>query len=458
MGYVVNERSLERPDRFTVRTWDPDKSEPPLDEKVDVRPGKEGVYSFRSSSSSGPTPEEVILELSAGKRYRSTSLSDTGHEFRHFKSGWRTSHPRIFAVTKSRVGTTRRGYRGPIVQILRNNPSGDAPSALPMGERFLETFLRKSPGLEVVGSALHNAALPTTSRANLALTLAELKKDGLPNFLLSDITWRKIRGLRDQVDNLPRAAFRETGSDYLNFQFGIAPLVSDIKDLIQACLNANKIVLDFTGNGSTPQFSKTVRRTRSRVDNAYDEKRSIGSSQIGGTIMGSHTRILSQGTTSSFTTTGDKYKFVGAFQYKLPVNDTVVGQLLAFEAKANHLLGLRVTPATLYELTAFSWLIDWFSNLGDIISNASGYLDNGLVLKYGYIMRHRILTYHFRHDRALIENDDKYGGNLTVSPEFTWTHEFKDRQRAHPFGFGLKAGELSAYQLSILAALGISRA
>jgi len=448
-GYVTSERSLRDDSRFTFKMWNVGIDQPPVSKTDDSKPGSEAVYSFRSTSRDGATIEEVIHDLSAGKRFKNTSLSDNGHEFRHFKSEFRTSHPRIYVVGTRRQGSYVRGYRGPVLQTL--SASGSPDMSVP------SSFIKNGTDLTAVGTQLMKAAMPTSSKGNLALTLAELKKDGLPNFFMSDQVRRKVLGLQEQIDNLPRRILKDASGDYLNYQFGIKPLMEDVKDLIEACLNANKIVTDFARGSSSSQFSQTVRRERSFRESVNDEKVYGAVSQIAPRPGGYYLDVVDDGEVTRSNTTEDFYKFTGGFQYKIPINDTVLGQLLEFEQKANHLLGLRLTPAVLYELTTFSWLIDWFFNLGDLIAIGSEYLNNGLVLKYGYIQRHRVFTRRYLHRNVRIRDARSEGGILTLSPVFTYRHEYKERQRAHPFGFGQVTGSLSAYQLSILAALGFNQ-
>jgi len=142
--------------------------------------------------------------------------------------------------------------------------------------------------------------------------------------------------------------------------------------------------------------------------------------------------------------------FSGAFTYHLP--DYGSG-LLGQARQANQLLGLSVTPEVMWNLTPWSWAVDWFSNVGDVIHNVQQMASNGLVLRYGYIMEHSIVsdTYMFSGPTGFKSS----GVNPLVVKVVT---ETKLRRKATPFGFGLSLGGLSFAQKAILAALGMSRA
>lgn len=114
---------------------------------------------------------------------------------------------------------------------------------------------------------------------------------------------------------------------------------------------------------------------------------------------------------------------------------------------ARNYFGLNFSPSVVYELTPWSWLIDWFSNAGDCISNMTDY--NDLTAKYAYVMGSR-------ESRFRIESE-MYYHKTTLRDTFVHSLSRKQRVEANPFGFGLTWDALSARQLSILGALGIGR-
>jgi hypothetical protein len=104
----------------------------------------------------------------------------------------------------------------------------------------------------------------------------------------------------------------------------------------------------------------------------------------------------------------------------------------------------------------FSWLVDWFTNVGDVVSNVST-LGSSLQLAYGYIMVED------RWQRTVEGDygpDDYYlrtGTSVRENIKSSVTHYRKRRLKASPFGFTVSFQDLSMGQKAILTALGLSR-
>jgi len=145
--------------------------------------------------------------------------------------------------------------------------------------------------------------------------------------------------------------------------------------------------------------------------------------------------------------------FEGAFTYYLDLKGTEsYDRVKAAATKARHLYGIKVTPDVLWNLMPWSWAIDWGINIGDVMSNVAMFQNDGLVMRYGYVMETRKETKSHRLYGVRLKGmaDDLY-------LEQTYGRETKARLRASPFGFGLSFDGFSNRQLAILAALGISK-
>jgi hypothetical protein len=116
------------------------------------------------------------------------------------------------------------------------------------------------------------------------------------------------------------------------------------------------------------------------------------------------------------------------------------------------LYGGRVSPATIYKLFPWSWLIDWYATVGDVLSNLEAQLYDNLLAKYAYVMRHRVYS-SVNESRIWLKNR---GVGQEQFCRWTQLVETKDRAKANPFGFGLTMGDLSYRQMLILGALGMS--
>jgi hypothetical protein len=143
--------------------------------------------------------------------------------------------------------------------------------------------------------------------------------------------------------------------------------------------------------------------------------------------------------------------FSGSFTYYVTPGISA-SKLAAYEAAANRLLGVRLTPDLVWALSPWSWLIDWFVDLGALISGLQQIVLDGAVMWYGYVMAHTTVDHHYVLNHIRPRNMSQ-----EVTLWQTFRTETKQRVRATPFGFGASPNALSMKQWSILAALGISR-
>lgn len=140
--------------------------------------------------------------------------------------------------------------------------------------------------------------------------------------------------------------------------------------------------------------------------------------------------------------------FEAAFRYYIPEYKFRDSKWRANAVR--QMFGGTISPSVLYEATPWSWLVDYFSNMGDVVSNLSDGILEDLVAKYAYIM-------------GTTETQEKHShfargatsGVVSLDTTYRWT--CKTRMGANPFGFGLTMGDLSLRQSAILASLGLSR-
>jgi len=304
------------------------------------------------------------------------------------------------------------------------------------------------------GKALLNSAAPNRPSASLSTALAETIREGLPSLI-------GVSLLKDRA-----ASMRGLGSEYLNVQFGWLPLVSDVIKIAQALGNAQAILDNYVRNSgqivrrrrSLPQLQRSLYFSGATVAEGgasyhsgfKPDGSSVGSSAGGFTAS-------TTGTVVSVSALQDRW-FSGAFTYYIPeAGHGVFQDLSRFEALANKLLGTRLNPETLWNLAPWSWLVDWLLGVQTNISVASRFSEDGLVLRYGYLMVR---------DRVTVSTLYKVRVNTGYSlPQVSHdafsriTYDRKRRIRSTPFGFGLNpAVDFTARQWSILAALGMTLA
>lgn len=295
------------------------------------------------------------------------------------------------------------------------------PSSFGPAEGVIPPF-RGIGDLAAMGTKAIALVSPTNPRAGLSQALVELKRDGLPTAMSSFANKRTMKG---------------GASDYLNYQFGWLPLISDVRSIATSVLNAEKLL-----TGLRDHANKPLRRRFN-----FPTKESVFAPSVTA-YVGGHSSTARQIGAVLIQTTTENVWFSGAIQYGYPISDDAISRLRAAAIDARYLLGLDFSPETIWNVLPWSWLADWFFNVGDVMRNVSNFAYNQQVLKYGYVMRQR--TVHSYYDYYGLYRGQKVSAELQ-----TWEIS-KTRIKATPYGFGLTWAGFSPYQLSILAALGLS--
>jgi len=287
---------------------------------------------------------------------------------------------------------------------------------------------------------------PTNPVATTAVALLEAYRDGLPH-LLGHTLWR---------DKTFRA--KNAGDEYLNYEFGWLPLLSDVKNFVHGITRFDKLFDQLMRDSG-----KGVRRRMSfPIEATYNETTVASQQFVGGPsyvalqlcwgngsiVPGHYGQVI-----RSRETSVERW-FSGMFTYHIP-RTFVPWEYGSVLSKARQVLGLDLNPDTLWSIAPWSWAVDWFTSTGDMIHNVNAHSQYGLVLRYGYIMEHSIVrdTYTFVGDLGLRAGSKFSGG----PPPIVLTSERKLRRRATPFGFGVDLSALSSTQKAIIAALGLSR-
>lgn len=293
--------------------------------------------------------------------------------------------------------------------------------------------------LKGLGAKAVARSLPTNSNASVAVTVGELRKDGLPHIVGKDILKSRARD------------YKAMGSEYLNIEFGWKPFVSDLKKFAKSVTKSSEILERYyseSGKDVNRSYSfgapATVFYHDSTVNNYLSPSNSdtqVASSNVFGTPRGTLHRV-------------ERYEqsvwFNGCFRYHaIPRSSGFYDRIARYAKEADILYGVELTPSTLWDLSPWTWAADWFADCGDVIHNLSAFAQDGLTMKYGYLMRQlmREHTYELTGFNACgITSTNAYSRNIV-----------RQRVKANPFGFGLTDGDLTDRQWAILAAIGISR-
>jgi hypothetical protein len=146
---------------------------------------------------------------------------------------------------------------------------------------------------------------------------------------------------------------------------------------------------------------------------------------------------------------------VGRFRYYQPYldNNSAEAQGLIGGMRRQLLLhGARLSPQTIYRATKWTWLADWISSSGSIVDALNAMAIDNMASKYFYLCDTYV---------AQVELNQTHPWNgLSSAPKSLSCiryYSIKSRKEASPFGFSFAWDNLSAKQLAILGALGVSR-
>ncbi len=327
----------------------------------------------------------------------------------------------------------------------------------PLAQQVVSQTFHKSLATGIISSAN-----PWKPQASLAVTVMELLTGDVPTVL---------KGLRNHLSALERLKSGERkrpldgsreidpGGNWLNLQFGWVPLVSDILAAVRVLFQLHMLLY---GSASRRRKRQGEIGTWSRHNETVPSERGLRTSTILGPnrvlsssgSLGGNTPIFTSGDWArDFKVTAD-WRFTARFHQGAVPNATENGYL----DRATHLLGLELTPDVLWQLTPWTWLLDWASNLGAVSSNLSSLAWSNVLLDYAY------LTYKVKTVSStsfMSSGSYNYGSGFLIEiPPVLFnraTTVETIREQASPYGFSVGWDGLSPFQLSILAALGMSR-
>jgi len=332
----------------------------------------------------------------------------------------------------------------------------------PLGAHFSNQGSSFGPTLASVRATAANHISemnPFAAKASLLSTLLELVRGDIPGLLkslrshFSLITRLKASGVKK--------AGKTLGDEYLNITFGWAPIIRDVEAAIKVLTKLDRLL--FPSDSSRRSVDRNV-------------------STRGATFTGS--TPLSIGNAFAQQTTGGPYWAINSYSSnRAPTNEVQVaatGEISVLENytvrttarfnttarpsmtnnshldRAIDLLGLELTPEVIWELTPWSWLIDWFSNMGTVVGNLTTLGLSNVILNYAY-STHRLVSRVGMVCKPTIVSTGNGARSSTGYFSYLYEIDHKARIAASPFGFDVSLGALSAGQWGILTALGLAR-
>lgn len=346
----------------------------------------------------------------------------------------------------------REAWRGPVVPAEGMVPEIQTiPPALPKAEDVI------GAATAAYGATAWKRMRPGNPGAQAlpaAFELASQRPGSMPLPLQMLHRLSHFRALPKRLWRDPRAVISTLGSEYLNFRFGWENLLRDIRDMYNTYRRMERALAQLERDNG-----RGVRR-RSELSNSTTTTSSV---IYDGTLVGQafypgpprsasgRSRLIKE------TISTERVWSSARFRYWVPD----IGSSEWTGRATRVLFGANPTPASLWEVLPWSWLVDYFSNVGDVLSNFSANAVDNLVADYAFVMKHVSVeqrwtaTAHWSALKGHPSWADRPGGSLSiVSRRKT---ETKLRGAATPFGFNVEFGGLSTHQLGILTALGVSR-
>jgi hypothetical protein len=245
-------------------------------------------------------------------------------------------------------------------------------------------------------------------------------------------------------------ALTNGGSRYLDLEFGWKPFVKELQEAWKFTHKVDKALEQLRRDNG-----KRVRRG-GRISYILTPTVTAGPVTVGsplrpvgwGEMYGSN-----YGTRTWKSHAERTVWFKAGFRYNIPD----IGSLQWTQKATRALWGTRLTPELAYELMPWSWLIDWFSNLGDVISNLVENAAENLTADYAFVMADTKLVTTMIETAHVKHGFQTHAEATWVSAELDFVRHYKQRRQASPYNFGISTEDLSDAQRLILAALGISR-
>lgn len=235
------------------------------------------------------------------------------------------------------------------------------------------------------------------------------------------------------------------GDYYLAQKFGWDPLLRDIRDFIITQIKSQEILKQLIRDNGKP-----VRRAIKLSDTRTAVNEGKGPGNLGPQLVTGFYRDP-----SGYHNVISDYQRVWAsaqFVYHLPDGPRDIKWTAQMKRR---IFGFRPSPAVVYNAMPWSWLVDWFLDVGYLVDNLQTNLVDRLAANYFYVMMERgrqgtntVRSTYYRYPT---------GEPFTVTATGLHKSGIKTRVKGDPFGWGTADNSLSGVQTSILGALGLSR-
>jgi len=396
--------------------------------------GPQETYSYRSGKGQQSQSNAEILRSA---QLGSVQSTDSGHEFRTTALRGAISHPGTF---ERKGWNTRNGQSIVRSELIPAAWLADAQNP------FVLQIPEWGSASTTMGNKAISETIPTAPIADMSVFLGEFLRDGLPAIPLA--AFQNLMKSKTQV-------FKELGSEYLNVKFGWAPFIRDIEKFLKVVTGSYQILEQYKRDSGLKvrrsyhfkpvSLGEEVQPSRPSPYFNFGDYDPLNNRLVGAPV-------------SVTQTTRESVWFKGCYTYVLPSGDNVISKIQRYASLADKLLGLKLTPEVLWNLAPWSWMIDWFIDIGGVLSLSANVNRDNLVVEYGYIMRKYSVRRAYSVGKGHINEEPGRVPYQHVPSTVAWLERSqKLRIRSTPYGFGFNLDGLSDSQFGILGALFLSR-
>jgi hypothetical protein len=237
---------------------------------------------------------------------------------------------------------------------------------------------------------------------------------------------------------------------YIEKEFGWRPFVGDLQKLADLSVNYDA------------QLQKAMNRNGEWVTRRFFEDELTTSTLVTSTTTSglnvqtftapSLAQFCTSATLSVYRETYMRVWYEGSFRYYYRELDKIPPDKLSALVHMQRLFrmyGLRISPSLIYRVTPWTWLADWFVNVGDNLQKMEDHMTGNVVARRMNLMRR--CYDRFRYNLVLHST----AGPITLNTYRSV--ETKRRVNAQSYFSFSATANLSDWQLSMLAALGLSK-
>lgn len=279
-----------------------------------------------------------------------------------------------------------------------------------------------------MASRMMRNSRPTAPHVGLGQFVAELPQA----LMLKDYFQREGAGTASHL-----------GSRYVGLEFGIKPMLSDIQKLAEAVNRSGPVLRQFARD-SGRVVRRAASNTLSEVESSYTTRwTGFG---VNAPELETKGQLIRRTTIRTFAN----------FEYFVADPSGFLGRVENYAQKSQHLLGLKLNASLAWELTPWSWLIDWHADIGGLLAYQESVADDHLVARRcGYVLEStNIYQFSARLLNPGTASAETFSSRGTFGQS---TSLVQQRRSGSPYSFALNQGVDTPRRAAILASLAATR-